>query len=96
MAVDRDALIRGALQGRGLPSTGPLWPKNWAYNASVASYRFDPGLELPCSIPQGLHADKRTGDRQSRFRFTCLIPENFNVLERVALGSAETTLQRWR
>jgi peptide/nickel transport system substrate-binding protein len=85
MAVDRDALIRGALQGRGIPSTGPLWPKNWAYNASVTSYRFDPGLAASLLNSAGLHADKRPGDRQSRFRFTCLIPENFTVLERVAL-----------
>ena len=85
MAVDRDALIRGALQGRGIPSTGPLWPKNWAYNASVTSYRFDPGLAASLLNSAGLHADKGLGDRQSRFRFTCLIPENFTVLERVAL-----------
>jgi ABC-type transport system substrate-binding protein len=44
MAVDRDAVIQNALQGHGVPSTGPLWPKNWAYNASIASYRFDPAL----------------------------------------------------
>src|SRR5205823_2272797 len=35
MAIDRDALIRNALRGHGVPSTGPLWPKHWAYNRSA-------------------------------------------------------------
>jgi peptide/nickel transport system substrate-binding protein len=85
MAIDREALIQSALQGRGLPSTGPLWPKHWAYNGSIASYRFDPGLATSLLNSAGLRADKKTGGRQARFRFTCLIPENFNVIERVAL-----------
>jgi len=85
MAVDRDALIRNALQGHGVPSTGPLWPKNWAYNNSVASYRFDPALAGTLLNSAGFKADTRRDGRQRRFRFTCLIPENFSVAERVAL-----------
>jgi peptide/nickel transport system substrate-binding protein len=85
MAIDRETLIQTALQGRGLPSTGPLWPKHWAYNSSIASYRFDPGLATSLLNSAGLRADKKTGGREARFRFTCLIPENFNVIERVAL-----------
>ena len=85
MAIDRQALIEGALQGHGVPSTGPLWPKYWAYNTSIASYRFDPGLAGSLLNSAGLRVDKRAGSRPARFRFTCLIPENFNVIERVAL-----------
>jgi len=85
MAVDRDALIKNALQGRGIPSTGPLWPKNWAYNTSVASYRFDPALAATLLNSAGFTADIRRDGRQRRFRFTCLIPEDFSVAERVAL-----------
>ena len=84
-AVDRDALIQNVLQGHGVPSTGPLWPKNWAYNGSIASYRFDPGLAVSLLNSAGLRADKKTTGPQARFRFTCLIPENFSVIERVAL-----------
>lgn len=85
MAVDRDALIRSALQGHGVPSTGPLWPRNWAYNSSVASYRFDPALAATLLNSAGFKADIGRDGRQRRFRFTCLIPENFSVAERVAL-----------
>jgi peptide/nickel transport system substrate-binding protein len=84
-AIDRDALIQRALQGHGLASTGPLWPKHWAYNTSIASYRFDPGLAVSLLNSAGIKADKRSGGPQARFRFTCLIPEDFSVIERVAL-----------
>jgi peptide/nickel transport system substrate-binding protein len=85
MAINRDELIQSALRGHGVPSTGPLWPKYWAYNTSIASYRFDPGLANSLLNSAGLRTDKQPGGRQTRFRFTCLIPENFNVIERVAL-----------
>jgi peptide/nickel transport system substrate-binding protein len=85
MAIDRDALVKKVLQGHGLPSTGPLWPKHWAYNNSLAPYRFDPGLAASLLNSAGLRADKTSGRPGSRFRFTCLIPEDFSVIERVAL-----------
>jgi ABC-type transport system substrate-binding protein len=72
-------------QGRGQPSTGPLWPKNWAYDDAVTSYRFDPGLAVSLLNSAGLKADKGSGGPRARFRFTCLIPENFSLIERVAL-----------
>jgi len=84
-AIDRDALIQNVLHGHGLASTGPLWPKHWAYNGAIASYRFDPGLAASLLNSAGFTADKRTDGPRTRFRFTCLIPENFNVIERVAL-----------
>ncbi len=84
-AVDRDALIQNVLQGHGLASTGPLWPSHWAYNSSIASYRFDPGLAVSLLNSAGVKADKRTDGPRARFKFTCLIPENFSVIERVAL-----------
>jgi peptide/nickel transport system substrate-binding protein len=85
MSIDRDALIQRALQGHGVPSTGPLWPKHWAYNNSVATYRYDPAQAATLLNSVGVRADKGDAGRQRRFRFTCLIPENFSVIERVAL-----------
>lgn len=84
-AIDRDALIQGILRGHGLPSTGPLWPKHWAYNSSIATYRFDPGLAISLLNSAGLKADNRTDGPRARLRFTCLIPENFSVIERLGL-----------
>jgi len=85
MAVDREALIHDVLAGHGLASTGPLWPKNWAYNTSLTTYRFDPNLAGSLLNSAGLKADKRKNRPDARLRFTCLIPENFSVIERLGL-----------
>lgn len=85
-AIDRQSLIDRALQGRGTLSTGPLWPKHWAYDASVAQFAFDAGLAMSLLDSAGLRADSQQGELpNSRWRFTCLIPANFSLLERVAL-----------
>jgi ABC-type transport system substrate-binding protein len=62
-----------------------LWPKHWAYNSSIATYRFDPGLAISLLNSAGLKADNRTDGPRARLRFTCLIPENFSVIERLGL-----------
>jgi len=85
MAIDREALVRKVFQGHAQPSTGPLWPKNWAYNKAIASYRFDPGLAVSLLQSAGLNADTKSARPDVRLRFTCLVAENFNVDERVAL-----------
>jgi peptide/nickel transport system substrate-binding protein len=85
-AVDRDALVKTVLQGRGSPSTGPLWPKHWAYDTSIAPYGFNPGLAVSLLNDAGLPADTRHAGRpRSRLRFTCLIPADFSLFERVGL-----------
>ena len=84
-AIDREALIRSVFQGRGRPSTGPLWPKHWAYDNSIASYRFDRGLASSLLNSAGLSTENRSGGAKKRFTFTCLVPENFSTIERIAL-----------
>lgn len=84
-AVDRPLVIERVLQGRGFPSTGPLWPKHWAYDTSIAPYTFDPGLAMSLLDSAGLRVDSQEGLPDSRLRFTCLIPANFSLIERVGL-----------
>jgi peptide/nickel transport system substrate-binding protein len=84
-AIDRAELIRNILNGRGIPSTGPLWPRHWAYDPSLATYAYDATLASALLDDAGLRADIRQGRPNSRFAFTCLVPENFAVLERVGL-----------
>lgn len=84
-AVDRQALIDSALGGRGTPATGPLWPKHWAYDAGVAGYVYDPRLAVSLLDAAGYHPQVVDGRPGVRLRFTCLIPENFSTIERVAL-----------
>ena len=88
LAIDREALIQDVLRGSGTPSHGPLWPQYWAYDSSVSAPPFDAALAATLLDSAGFPMPEEppgSGDPQARFRFTCLIPENFSVWERIAL-----------
>ena len=81
MAIDRDTLVREALNGHGSPSQGPLWPHNWAFDPATPGLSFDPKLamsQLKGRAVRGTGAGKR-------FQFTCLVPADA-VYERIALA----------
>ena len=84
-AVDRDALIKGVLKGQGVAASGPLWPHHWAYDSSLPGYAFDPSLAGATLDASGLKLKQRSDGHQTRFSFTCLIPENWVAWERIAL-----------
>jgi len=89
--VDRDALVRSALRGRGRPSFGPVMPGHWAYVPPST-----PTLLSPAEIDQRLDEmglRRRTevrglalsADRQpARFSVECLVPADLERFERVA------------
>jgi peptide/nickel transport system substrate-binding protein len=87
VAVDRPSLIQGALKDRATPATGPLWPGHWAYDASTPSYGFEPDLakELLDNAGFPLGATRSGGPPRRRLTFTCLIPADFSILERIGL-----------
>ena len=87
VAIDREALIKNVLHGRGIPATGPLWPKHWAIDPAITPYRYDPSLAASLLPPAPAALDVRADSTMpgARFRFVCLIPANFSLLERVAL-----------
>lgn len=87
LAVDRQALLERVLQGRGTASTGPIWPQYWAYDSSLQPYAFDPEQASAQLDAAGYPLPRRApaGEIPVRFRFTCLVPENFTVYERIAL-----------
>jgi peptide/nickel transport system substrate-binding protein len=87
LAVDRQALIASVLQGHGVAANGPFWPRHWAYDASVGSTAFDRNfaialLDRAGFVPGAATASEIPG---ARIRFTCLLPAQFAVLERIAL-----------
>lgn len=69
VGVDRRALVRDALNGYGLPSSGPVWPQHWAFDPAFRADRFNPRAAVA-----------KLGDR--RVHFTCLVFPDF---ERIAL-----------
>jgi ABC-type transport system substrate-binding protein len=56
-AIDRDAIVTGALKGQGQVSVGPVWPLHWAYDATLSRFRYAP----------------REVSASPRPRFTCLL-----------------------
>jgi peptide/nickel transport system substrate-binding protein len=69
-AIDREAVVREALNGHGIPSSGPIPPRHWALDAHAPKLSFDPKLAANLS--------------RRRLRFTCLVPTD-SVYERIAL-----------
>jgi peptide/nickel transport system substrate-binding protein len=87
IAIDRDEIIKKVLQGHGIPSTGPLWPQHWAYDRSIPGYGYQPALAkslLDGGSPR-VRLTSSNGAPDASIRFTCLLPANFSILERLAL-----------
>jgi ABC-type transport system substrate-binding protein len=87
VAIDRKELVTRVLQGSGEPAMGPLYPKYWAYDSSIPGYQHDPAAAARLLDAAGYPLSKTAvpGAPKARFRFTCLLPENFAVWQRLAL-----------
>jgi len=70
-AIDRPALVQSSLNGHGVPSTGPVPPRHWAFERSA------PRLGFNAAMARKLAA--------RHLSFTCLVPAD-SVYERVALA----------
>ena len=84
-AVNRNAIVREAFKGHARTASGPAWPLHWAYDDSVSGYPYDPAraaATLEKARPAG-----QTGNHAgvTTLRFVCLIPENFQLWERLAM-----------
>jgi peptide/nickel transport system substrate-binding protein len=69
-AIDRAEVVRDAFNGHAKPAVGLIWPQNWAFDESVASFTFD---------PKAAAAQLRS---ETTLSFTCLVPTDY---ERLAL-----------
>jgi peptide/nickel transport system substrate-binding protein len=87
LAVDRAGIIKKVLHGAGEPSAGPIYPRYWAFDASVPSYAFDPAGAVALLDSAGYRAPtaSATAGPPARLHFTCLLPKGFTVWERIAL-----------
>jgi len=80
MAIDRSKLVAAALNGHGVPSSSPVWPRYWALERSAQqSNPYD-----PARAAQLLNSDHRTGAKRAAVRFKLLIASDA-VYERIAL-----------
>ena len=87
-AVNREALIANVLQKNGAPATGPIWPEHWAYDRTIQPFGYDPRGAISLLEAAGftkLSVDSSSRRPPARLRFTCLLPANFTLLERIGL-----------
>jgi peptide/nickel transport system substrate-binding protein len=87
LAVDRDALVRQALRGRGEPAHGPIWPSHWAHTSTSRAYSYNPEAAKLRLEAAGLpmRPPSSPGQMPSRFAFDCLLWANDARFERLAI-----------
>ena len=79
LAIDRPEIVRRALNGHGVSSSGPIWPRYWALPTPLPTFEFDPSRAAAI-----LNPSHRTAKRTDGMRFTCIFPSDA-VQERIAL-----------
>jgi peptide/nickel transport system substrate-binding protein len=97
MAIDREALIRDALNGHAVASFGLVWPHHWSLAPGLASFRYDPqDAAATLSSARGHGADAGSA---KKVRFTCLVPPDYErlalvVKQQLAAVGVEMVLQQ--
>ena len=85
-ALDRPALIRDAMNGRGRPAAGPLLPEHWASSTATPSFEFNPSAARLRLEQARLRIQPSIGGRMpSRFSFTCLLYGDDPRFDRLAV-----------
>jgi peptide/nickel transport system substrate-binding protein len=85
-ALDRPQIVETALNRRGQPADGPIWPFHWAYNAAARTYTYNPDAARLRLDGAGLPIVEAGGDRMPRrFHFQCLFMADEPQFERIAL-----------
>jgi ABC-type transport system substrate-binding protein len=73
-ALDRTALIRDGMNGKGRTADGPLIPEHWAYSTASRPFTFNPSAARLLLDQARLPVQSSTRGRMpSRFAFTCLV-----------------------
>ena len=84
-ALDREALVRDGMTGRGTPADGPLWPRELGVFAPCHAVRLQPGrCQASAGRSAGQARRKHGPNGPSRFSFTCLVFANDTRFERLA------------
>lgn len=86
-AIDRDAIVRDVMGGRGERADGPVWKYHWAFSTAQRTYDYNPELARLKLDAAGYPARTAAASNRmpSRLRFTCLLMGNDSRFERLAL-----------
>ena len=93
------ALDRKRPAGPRRPSTGPIWPKHWAYDPIGSTVQLSIRA-VATSLLDALGLRRSRQDRRrsagARFAFTCLLPGEFQPARTHRPGSSEAAVQHRR
>ena len=85
-ALDRAALVRDGMRGRGTPADGPVSPHNWAYSPPPVPFTYDPAAARrrldAAGFPARMSAERAV---PIRFSFDCLVFADDTRFDRIAL-----------
>jgi peptide/nickel transport system substrate-binding protein len=84
-AINRAEIVAMALHGHGTEATSAAWPQHWAYDASAQQLAYDPSRAVALLDETKLPSRRPSAGIPARLAFSCLIPENFTLWERLAL-----------
>jgi len=85
-AMDREALVRHGMSGRGTPADAPIFSQHWSYSGATAPFGFNAAKAMQRLDDAGFRARMRSGDGvTSRFSFTCLVYAGDTRFDRLAV-----------
>jgi peptide/nickel transport system substrate-binding protein len=85
-AIDRGAVVKTALNNRGQPADGPIWPYHWAYHSATSTYTYNPDAARLRLDAARLPMKARSANTMpGRFGFRCLFWSEDPQFERIAL-----------
>lgn len=84
-ALDRQAIIKQAMNGFGQIADGPIWPQHWAYAAPGQRHAYDPAMARARLERAGFPLKARPDGPDSRFSFRCVVFGEDPQYERIAL-----------
>jgi peptide/nickel transport system substrate-binding protein len=85
-AVDRAALVREGLRGRGSSADGPVFPLNWAYSPPAVPFGYNPAAARQLLDDAGYPARPNPETAiPIRFAFKCLVFAEDQRFDRIAL-----------
>jgi peptide/nickel transport system substrate-binding protein len=79
-SIDREKVLQDALNGQGIPSSGPIWPRHWASrnDRPTLGFRLEEAAKILALKPSP------KSSTSGQIRFSCLVPPD-TINERLAL-----------